>query len=82
MAGTLRATQRMQESSETVSVARSRPAKGLHKELDVLLRHRLLRKPGGFEGLGPVFSEVDPPDGLAIAERPQVPDKSLNRSAA
>src|SRR5215207_10871324 len=42
----------------------------------------LLRQPGGFEGVGPVFSEVGPPDGLAIAERPQVPDTSLNLSTA
>src|SRR5215207_2024960 len=42
----------------------------------------LLRQPGGFEGLRPVFSEVGPPDGLAIAERPQVPHKSLHLSAA
>src|SRR5215216_27457 len=39
-------------------------------------------QPSGFEGLRPVFSEVGPPDGLAIAERPQVPYKSLNLSAA
>ena len=50
--------------------------------LSVCSRSSLLRQPGGFEGPGSVVSEVGPLDWLAIAERPQVPDKSLNLSAA
>src|SRR5215213_600200 len=42
----------------------------------------LLPQPGGFEGTRPVLSEVGPPDGLAIVERPHVPDESLNLGAA
>src|SRR5207249_4318055 len=43
------------------------PAHDLH----VLLRHRLLRKPGGFEGLGPVRVEL-PTYGFPVAERDRV----------
>ena len=49
---------------------------------NVLLRHRLLRQTDGFEGRRSVFSEVRPLDGLTVAERPHVPDVSLNLDAA
>jgi hypothetical protein len=43
----------------------------LTHDLDVLLRHRLLRQPGGFEGLlnGPIFAHLD---SLSLAHLPHV----------
>ena len=51
-------------------------------DLHVLLRHRLLREAYGFVGRRSVFSEVRPLGRLTVAERPHVPDISLNRDAA
>src|SRR6478672_4781570 len=45
----------------------------VRKLLDVLLRHRLLREPGGFEGLGMVGKESKP-------KQPAVPDLNHCRS--
>src|SRR4051794_14071778 len=43
---------------------------------------RLRGEPSGFEGRGSVVSEVRPLGRLTVAERPHVPDISLNRDAA
>src|SRR6185503_6243211 len=42
----------------------------------------LFRQPHGFEGCRSISSEVRELDGRAVAERPHVPDKRLNVSAA
>ena len=44
-----------------------KPLDHLAHDLHVLLRHRLLRQPGGFEGFGLGREELDPHD-LAVAE--------------
>src|SRR5436190_11711713 len=49
----------------------------LPNDLDVLLRHRLLREAGGFEGLGP-RAEGGPPDGLAAPKPGHLPDRALD----
>ena len=56
---------------EGIDLAGGPRREGGRHDLDVLLRHRLLRKPGGFEGFGRI--SVDPKSsGLAVAESPNV----------
>src|SRR5262245_3721007 len=50
-------------------------------DLDVLLCHRLLRQPGGFEGFGVIQVELSPQE-LSIAKLPDRPNLLIYRDAA
>src|SRR5215210_1036740 len=49
----------MRPRQESVEVTSIPGIDGTTDHLDVLLRHRLLRKPGGFEGLGSLHDAFD-----------------------
>src|SRR5215207_821726 len=49
-------------------------------DLDVFLRHRLLRQPGGFEGAGAMAEEVNPAH-LSISDRAELKGVGFDRDA-
>ena len=62
---------RVVERDEHVKVVPGEGIKGPVRKLDVLLRHRLLPQPGGFEGLGAIKEDIHPRDST-VAERQDV----------
>ena len=55
--------------------------KALAHDLDVLLRHHLVRQPGGFEGFVPVLKHPQPHDFL-VAELEELEELALNLDTA
>jgi hypothetical protein len=69
------------ECQERIKVAPVEGVEGSLVQLDVLLRHQLLRKPGGFEGSGLVREKL-PSDDPASVEGPYLGESLLEGSSA